>query len=59
MGAWLLAHREPDGLWSMVPGRPSNLLITCDAYDPLQKYRAYLRERGRPAGDFLERWDEF
>lgn len=56
---WLLANRNPDGLWAMVPGRPSNLLITCDAYDTLQKYRTYLRERGRNLGGFLARWDDF
>lgn len=56
---WLLANREPDGLWSAVPGRPSNLLITCDVYDTLQKYRAYLQERGQGHTDFLERWDDF
>lgn len=56
---WLLANRNPDGLWAMVPGRPSNLLITCDAYDTLQKYRTYLRERGQNLGDFLKRWDDF
>lgn len=57
--AWLLANRNPDGLWAMVPGKPSNLLITCDAYDTLQKYRTYLRERGQGLGDFLRRWDDF
>lgn len=56
---WLLANRNPDGLWSAVPGRPSNLLITCDAYDTLQKYRTYLRERGTGQRDFLRRWDDF
>jgi len=56
---WLLANRNPDGLWGMVPGRPSNLLITCDGYDTLQKYRAYLRERGKGLTDFLGRWDDF
>ena len=56
---WLLANREEDGLWAMEPGRPSNLLITCDAYDTLQKYRTYLRERGQNLGNFLTRWDDF
>lgn len=56
---WLLAHREPDGLWAMVPGRQSNLLITGDAYDTLQKYRIYLRERGQNLGSVLTRWDDF
>ena len=56
---WLLENRNPDGLWAMVPGRPSNLLITCDGYDTLQKYRTYLQERGTGARDFLERWDDF
>jgi hypothetical protein len=56
---WLLENRNADGLWSAVPGRPSHLLITCDAYDTLQKYRAYLNERGQGLGDFLTRWDDF
>jgi len=56
---WLLANRNPDGLWAMVPGRASNLLITCDVYDTFQKYRAYLQERGQGLSDFLERWDDF
>jgi len=56
---WLLANRNPDGLWGMVPGRPSNLLITCDGYDTLQKYRTYLREKGQGLGDFCARWDDF
>jgi squalene cyclase len=56
---WLLANRNPDGLWAMMPGRPSNLLITCDAYDTLQKYRTYLKERGTGQRDFLARWDDF
>jgi hypothetical protein len=56
---WLLQNRNPDGLWAMVPGRPSNLLITCDAYDTFQKYRIYLREQGRGLGDFAARWDDF
>lgn len=56
---WLLANRNPDGLWAAVPGRPSNLLITCDGYDTLQKYRTYLRERGTGQRDFLRRWDDF
>lgn len=56
---WLLANRNPDGLWSAAPGRPSNLLITCDVYDTLQKYRTYLHERGQDPGDVLGRWDDF
>jgi squalene cyclase len=56
---WLIANRNPDGLWAMVPGRPSNLLITCDGYDTLQKYRTYLQERGSGQADYLERWDDF
>jgi squalene cyclase len=56
---WLLANRNPDGLWAMVPGRPSNLLITCDAYDTFQKYRIYLQERGKDLGNFVGRWDDF
>jgi hypothetical protein len=56
---WLLSHRNDDGLWGMVPGRPSNLLITCDAYDTVQKYRTYLNEKGKNLGDFLRRWDDF
>ncbi len=56
---WLLANRSDDGLWAMLPGRPSNLLITCDVYDTLQKYRLYLNERGRACGNVLARWDDF
>jgi hypothetical protein len=56
---WLLRHRNPDGLWGPVAGRPSNLLITCDVYDTFQKYRTYLRERGTGQRDFLRRWDDF
>lgn len=56
---WLLENRNPDGLWAMVPGRPSNLLITCDGYDTLQKYRTYLKEKGQGLGNFLARWDDF
>jgi hypothetical protein len=56
---WLLANRNPDGMWGMVPGRPSNLLITCDGYDTLQKYRTYLKERGKGLGNFCARWDDF
>jgi squalene cyclase len=56
---WLLAHREEDGLWAMEPGRPSNLLITCDVYDTLQKYRTYLNEKGKNLGNYLARWDDF
>ncbi len=56
---WLLANRNPDGLWSAAPGRSSNLLITCDVYDTLQKYRTYLNERGQEPGDVLGRWDDF
>jgi squalene cyclase len=56
---WLLANRNPDGLWAMEPGRPSNLLITCDVYDTFQKYRTYLNERGKDPGNFLTRWDDF
>jgi len=56
---WLLANRNPDGLWAMVPGKPSNLLITCDGYDTLQKYRLYLQEKGKGLGNFVARWDDF
>ena len=59
--AWLMAHRNPDGQWPTHPGRASSLLITCDGYDTLQKYRMYLQERasGLRNGDFVERWDDF
>jgi hypothetical protein len=33
---WLLANRNPDGLWAVAPGKSSDLLITCDGYDTLQ-----------------------
>ncbi len=56
---WLLENRNEDGLWSAAPGRPSNLLITCDVYDTLQKYRLYLQERGKNLGSYLSRWDDF
>ncbi|HEU4753838.1 MAG TPA: prenyltransferase/squalene oxidase repeat-containing protein [Armatimonadota bacterium] len=56
---WLVANRNPDGLWSAEPGRPSNLLITCDVYDTFQKYRTYLNERGKDLGNVLARWDDF
>jgi squalene cyclase len=56
---WLLANREPDGLWAMEPGRPSNLLITSDASDTLQKYRTDLNEKGKDLGNVLSRWDDF
>ncbi|MBM3458525.1 MAG: terpene cyclase/mutase family protein [Armatimonadetes bacterium] len=56
---WLMAHQNEDGLWSAVPGKPSNLLITCDVYDTLQKYRLYLREQGKDPGNLLARWDDF
>lgn len=56
---WLMANRNEDGLWSAMPGRPSNLLITCDVYDTLQKYRTYLNDRGKDVGNVLGRWDDF